>query len=115
MRLKSLIFVFTLVPLLTALAVTSGHCDRTMYLNMCQELVNTARSYEARAAFHSRVAKNIMTQIEGQAKLPKNDATIQNIDNLFAQYDEHRAMESKLRELYRKWAEEADKCMQSVR
>lgn len=115
MRLKSLIIAFTLMSLLMTLSVTSGSCERTMYLNLCQELVNTARSYESRANFHSRVAKNIMSQIESQARMEKNSATIQTMDNLFSQYDEHRAMESKLRELYSKWAAEADKCMQSVR
>ena len=114
MRLKSFIIVSVLVALMATWSATCGYCDRTMFLSMCQELVNTARSYEARAAHHKRVAKNIMSQIESQAQLPKTPASIQNIDNLFAQYDEHRAVESKLRELYRKWAAEADKCMQSV-
>ena len=114
MRLKSFIIAFTLMSLLMTLSVTIGYCERTMYLNLCQELVNTARSYESRANYHSRVAKNIMSQIEAQAKLEKNAATIQTMDTLFAQYDEHRAVESQLRALYRKWADEADKCMQSV-
>ena len=114
MRLKSLIIAFTVVSLFMTLCATGGYCDRTMYLNLCQELVNTARSYESRANYHSRIAKNIMSQIESQARLEKNAATIQTMDNLFEQYDEHRAMESQLRALYRKWAEESDKCMQSV-
>jgi hypothetical protein len=85
-----------------------------MYLGLCQEIVNNARSYEARANYHNQIAKSLMAQIENFAKLPKNSATAQAVDNLFASYEENRAMERKFLDLYRKSSLEADKCMQSA-
>jgi hypothetical protein len=41
----------------------------------------------------------------------KNAQTAAEVDRLFEEYDEHRAMERKLRELFRKLSQEADKCM----
>lgn len=91
-----------------------GQCERTQYLGLCQELVNAARSYEARAAHHNRVAKSLMMQIENVAKLPKNQGTIQVMDSLFNQYEENRALEQKFRQLYREATEESKNCMKSV-
>ncbi len=91
-----------------------GNCQPGMVLNVCQELLNNARMYEARASNHNRAAKVIQTQIESMAKLPKNDGTIQAIDNLFAQYDQNRSLESKYRELYKQATEEANRCMKSA-
>ena len=88
--------------------------ENTMLLGLCQELVNQARSYEARATGHSRTAKNIMVQIENTAQWPKNQGTSDALDNLFSQYDQHRAMELKYRDLYQRAADEAKKCMKSV-
>jgi hypothetical protein len=85
-----------------------------MMLGLCQELVNNARSYEQRAASHARAAKGIMSQIERTAKLEKTEQTIAAMDNYFQQYDQHRAMERKYRELYKRAADEAKKCMKSV-
>jgi hypothetical protein len=85
-----------------------------MFLSLCQELVSSARSYDSRAAHHGNVAKSLMQQIENQAQLPKTEATIANMDRLFTQYDEHRAMQTKFNELYKKATEEAQNCMKSV-
>ncbi|MEJ2718414.1 MAG: hypothetical protein P8182_14980 [Deltaproteobacteria bacterium] len=114
MNLKSTIIAFSLLSLMTLWAVGSANAERTLYLNACQELVSMARTYEARANWHNRVARSLMNQIENFAKLPKNQATITIMDNLFSQYDENRALESKFRELYRKTSAEADTCMQGA-
>jgi hypothetical protein len=113
MRLARPIFTaITLALFLAAVPVAAG--ERTMFLNLCQELVNSARSYEARASHHQRTAKNLQAQIENMARLPNNQATNQAIDTLFSQYDENRVMEAKFRELYRQSTEEAKKCMKSA-
>lgn len=103
------IFILSLFP--GAGPVSS---ENAMLLGLCQELVNRARVYEARAAGHSRTSKALMQQIENAARLPKNQNTIAAVDNLFGLYDQHRSMELKYMELYRKAAEEAKKCMKSV-
>ncbi len=72
--------------LLCVLSSVPAPCERTMYLNLCQEIVNSARSYEARATFHARVAKNVQMQIETMSRLPKDQAQSTAIDNLFTQY-----------------------------
>jgi hypothetical protein len=109
------------IPLVTLLVAAGclalpagGLCDRTNYLSVCQELVSTARGYEARANYHAQVSKNLMMQIENYAKLPKNQGTQQALDSLFSQYEENRAMEGKLRALYREATREADRCMRSA-
>ena len=114
MNLKSTIIAFSLLSLLMLSAVGPAIGERTLFLSACQELVSQARTYEARANWHNRVARSLMNQIENYAKLPKNQATITIMDSLFSQYDENRALEGKFRELYRKTAAEADSCMQSA-
>ncbi len=115
MNLKSLFIVLTLFSVLLILPAGPAFSEeRTMYLSVCQELVNQARNYEARAVAHSRIAKGFMNQIENLAKLPKNQGTIQAMDNLFSQYDQNRELERKFRELYRKSSDEAKQCMKSV-
>jgi hypothetical protein len=113
MNLRVPIIAFSLALILFTTA-GPAYCQRTVFLGLCQELVNTARSYEARANFQHQVCRNLMVQIENQAKLPKNTGTIQTMDNLFAQYDENRALERKYRELYRKASTEADACMKGA-
>jgi hypothetical protein len=103
-----------LFSLFCVLSSAPAPCERTMYLNLCQEIVNSARSYEARATFHARVAKNVQMQIETMAKLPKDQAQSTAIDNLFTQYDENRVLESKYRELYRQTSDEAKQCMKTA-
>lgn len=114
MSLKSTTIILLFLSFALLSTAGPGHSQRTMYLNLCQELVSTARSYESRANYHSRAAGNLMIKIESYAKLPKNQSTIQAVDNLFSQYDENRALERKYRELYRKVAAEADGCMKDA-
>ena len=114
MSIRSPFIVSTILALILLCSANPGHCERTWYLSVCQELVTAARSYEARAEAHNRIAKSFMIQIENMAKLEKNQGTIAAMDNLFAQYDQNRKMESKLRELYRQATEEAKQCMKSI-
>lgn len=111
---KAAIFITTLAALILC---TSGPAvsDRSMSLNLCQELVNYARSFEARANSHNHAAENIMRQIEHMSRQPKSEASRQAIENYFAQYDAHRTMAKKLEELFRKVTEEANDCMESLR
>jgi ABC-type protease/lipase transport system fused ATPase/permease subunit len=106
-----LLIIFT--ALISALA---GVCsaENSMMLGLCQELVNNARSYEQRAASHANTARNIMSQIENTAKQEKTEHTMAAMDHLFQQYDQHRAMERKYRELYKKAADQAKQCMRSI-
>ncbi len=108
---------YAAITLLASIIIANGapaFCERTIYLNVCQELVNSARSYEARASHHARMAKVVQTQIELFAKLPKDVNTSQAIDQLFSQYDENRVLEAKFRDLYKQTSEEAKKCMKSA-
>lgn len=114
MNLRSSIIVFTLLSLSVLCATNPGYCERTWYLSVCQELVSSARAYEARAEAHNKIARSFMLQIENMAQLPKNQGTIAAMDNLFAQYDQNRKMEHKFRELYRQATEEAKQCMKSI-
>lgn len=114
MNLRYALVILAIFAVLMVAGVGTGQCERTLYLSVCQELVNSARSYEARAAHHNRVARGLQMQIENMAKLPKNQSTILALDNLFAQYDENRALENKFRELYRQATEESKKCMKSA-
>ncbi len=114
MNLGRLVLAFSIVALSAAFLSGPAFAERTMFLNLCQELVNQARAYESRANYHKNSAKIIMMQIESQSRMSQNQATMQMIDTLFSQYDEHRALERKCRDLYRRIAEEADKCMQSA-
>ena len=114
MNAKTPVIILALVALIVISAIGPAYGDRTVYLVVCQELVNRARSYEARANMANQVAKGLMMQIEHLAKFPKNQGTIAGMDALFAQYDENRAMEQKFRELYRQAQDEAKQCMQQV-
>lgn len=115
MNLKSTFIVLTLLSvLLISFAGPAFSEERTMYLSVCQELVNQARAYEARAVAHSRIAKGFMNQIENLAKVNKTQGTIQAMENLFSLYDQNRELERKFRELYRKASDEAKQCMKSV-
>lgn len=114
MNPRSLIISLAICSLLLMLAAGPAYPDRTLYLTVCQELVNQARSYEARAGFHNSVAKSYQMQIENLAKMPKNQGTISQMDTFFAQYDQNRLLELKMRELYRQATEEADRCMKRV-
>lgn len=112
MNLRSAaIFLIILTCVLNSVPVFA---ERTMYLNVCQELVNSARAYEARATFHARTAKNIQAQIETYSRMPKDSNISQMIDTLFAQDHENRVLETKFRDLYRQTSEEAKKCMKSA-
>lgn len=113
MNFRSSFIVFTLLSL-SLLYAAPGYCERTWYLSVCQELVSSARAYEARAESHNQIAKSYMLQIQNMAQQPKNQATIQAMDNLFAQYDQNRKMEQKFRELYRQATDEAKQCMKSI-
>jgi hypothetical protein len=114
MNIRSPFIVSAFLALILICSANPGYCERTWYLSVCQELVSAARAYEARAEAHNRIAKNFMIQIENMAKLEKNQGTIAAMDNLFAQYDQNRKMEGKLRELYRQATEEAKQCMKSI-
>lgn len=108
--------LFSLFALIVLSLVTTlpADCDRSMYLGVCQELVSTARSYEARSTYHQNIARVLQMQIENMAKLPKNQGTIMAMENLFAQYDQNRALENKFRAMFRQANEEADRCMKSA-
>lgn len=114
MKAKFPFILLILAISLICLSPQPAKCERTNYLALCQELVSNARTYEARASHHNRVAKSYQMQIENMAKQPKNQATISAMDTLFSQYDENRVLESKFMELYKQSAEEAKKCMKAV-
>ncbi len=107
-------FAICAVIALFLAATSPADCDRSMYLGVCQELVNTARAYEARSTYHNTIARSLQMQIESLAKLPKNQGTIMAMENLFAQYDQNRALENKFRALFRKANDEAERCMKSA-
>jgi len=115
MSLKPLVMSLAIVSFLLLSATTSlAAGERTMYLNVCQELVTQARAYEIRASQHNNIAKSFQIQIESLAKLPKTQGTISAMDNLFSQYDQNRLLEIKFRELYRQTADEAERCMKRM-
>ena len=114
MNAKTPVIILALVALLIIATIGPAYGDRTVYLVVCQELVNRARAYEARANQANQTAKGLVAQIENLAKYPKNQSTVSGMDALFAQYDENRAMEQKFRELYRQAQDEAKQCMQQV-
>ncbi len=114
MNSKAPAIILALVALMVISATGPAYGDRTTYLVVCQEIVNRARAYEARANQANQVAKALMAQIENLAKYPKNQSTVSGMDSLFSQYDENRAMEQKFRELYRQAQDEAKQCMQQA-
>jgi|GEM_PF-625816 len=115
MNLKSLVLSLAIVSLLLFAATTPVPAvERTMYLNVCQELVSQARSYEARATQHNNIAKGFQMQIENLAKMPKTQSTVSAMDSFFSQYDQNRLLEIKFRELYRQTSDEAERCMKRL-
>jgi hypothetical protein len=115
MTLRPLLFAASILAV-TALTVggPASAEQRTAYLNVCQELVNQARAYEARANQHNQLAKGYQMHIENMAKQTKTPATMSAMDSFFAQYDENRALEKKFRELFREASEGAKNCMKSA-
>jgi hypothetical protein len=111
MNLKFVLVIFSVVSVTLILTAGSARCQSVSSLNICQELVSSARSYQARADYHSQVAKNLQMQIQNVAKLPKNQGTEMMMDNLFTQYDENRALEKKFQNLSRKASDDARGCM----
>lgn len=111
MHLKSALVFISLISMLPLFGAGPAHCETIAGLNVCQELVNAARSYEARASYHNQIARSFQMQIENVAKLPKNQSTVLTMDQLFAMYDENRALEQKFRDLYRKATDDAKNCM----
>ncbi|MGB6067359.1 MAG: hypothetical protein WBG50_21340 [Desulfomonilaceae bacterium] len=114
MNLRFTIVVLFLLSLMLLSATTAVHCERTMSLTVCQELVNYARSYEARSTYHNRAARAYMSQIQSFAKQPTNSNTSAVMDDLFAQYDQQRTLERKFLDLYRQASDEANNCMKSA-
>jgi hypothetical protein len=115
MNLTNTAFFVALVVTLVTAHTGIGYCENPMHVNLCQELLNQARSYEGRASQHGQSAKGFMSQIEQQAKLPTSRQSISGMDQLFSQYDQHRSMENKFRELYKRTTEEAERCMKAAR
>lgn len=114
MSLRFIALLLLAISLLAFPSVTNVYSDNLMALNVCQELVNNARAYESRATWHNRVAQGLMQQIQNMAQLPKNQGTIQAMDNLFQQYDQNRQMENQMRQLFRQLSEQAQQCMKTV-
>lgn len=114
MNLKFALIISVIFSSMLFPATGPVHCASTLSLTVCQELVNSARSYEARSAYHNNVAKALMIQIQTMSKQPSNAGTVSAIDNLFTQYDENRVMQQKFMDLYRQVSDEANNCMKSV-
>jgi hypothetical protein len=114
MNLKSSYIVLALTVLLLISVSGPGPCQGQQVVTVCQELVNLAATYDARASYHRSVAKAYTVHIESLAKLTKTQATVQAMDNFFNLYDQNRALESKFKDLYRQTSEEAKRCMKSV-
>jgi hypothetical protein len=114
MSLRTACVIALSLSLLILAGTGPAYCQTTAVLSVCQELVSSARAYEARSTAHNRIAKSLMAQIESLAKLPKSDGTIAAMDSLFSQYDENRALENKFRTLYRQSTDESERCMKSA-
>ena len=114
MNLKAATTLLIALLLMVTLGAEPASSGRTQFLSVCQEIMNQARSNEARATYHNQVCTSLKQQIDNMARQPKNPGTISAIDNLFAQYDENRALESKFRELYRQATDEAKQCMKNA-
>jgi hypothetical protein len=100
--------------LLTLPATNTVYSDSAMALNVCQELVNTARSYQSRATWHTSVAQGLQQQIQTVAKQPQTAGTMQIMDNLFQQYDQNRQLATQMNQLYRQYSDQAQQCMKST-
>ncbi len=109
--IASLLFALMLLALPTTNTVYS---DSTMALNVCQELVNTARSYQSRATWHTSVAQGLQQQIQTMAKQPQTPGTTQIMDNLFQQYDQNRQMATQMTQLYHQYSDQAQQCMKTT-
>ena len=114
MSLKTVFVVTALLSFFIVTATGPAYCQATAVLNVCQELVNAARSYEARSSAHGRIAKALSVQIQSLSRQSKSEATMAAIENLFTQYDENRTLENKFRTLYRQASEESERCMKSA-
>jgi len=114
MNIKSVVIIVAFVSLVVALTGTPGKCEGLQVLSVCQELVNQAASYEARASYHRQIARSYQTHIENLAKLPSSQVTSQALSTYFDQYDQNRALENKFKDLYRQASDQAKKCMKSV-
>jgi hypothetical protein len=114
MNLKFALIVLAIVSALLLSVTAPVHCDRTLSLTLCQELLASARNYEARSAYHNRVAKALMLQIQALAKQASNAGTSSAMDSLFSQYDQNRVLEQKFLDLYRQVSDEANNCMKSA-
>ncbi len=71
MNAKTPVIILALVALMMISAIGPAYGDRTTYLVVCQELVNRARAYEARANQANQIAKALMAQIENLCKIPQ--------------------------------------------
>ncbi|HMK34670.1 MAG TPA: hypothetical protein VK463_06370 [Desulfomonilaceae bacterium] len=111
MNLRSALIIIAVLSMLLLVHVGPASCETVASLNVCQELVNSARNYEARATYHNQISKSLQMQIENFSKLPKTQSTALAIDQLFNQYDENRMLEQKFRDLYRQAADQAKSCM----
>ncbi len=115
MNHKTALIAFALVSIFVISAIGPAYGEsRTTYLFTCQQLMNTARGYEAQASAHGQIAKNLQMQIENLSKMPKTSVQALGLDTLFDQYDQNRALEHKYRELYREASEQAKACMKAA-
>ncbi|MGC8657833.1 MAG: hypothetical protein ACP5U1_02060 [Desulfomonilaceae bacterium] len=106
-----LLFAFILMAFPNTSTVYS---DSSMALNVCQELINNARSYESRATWHTQVAQGLKQQIENMSKQPQTAGVLQTIDTLFQQYDQNRQLASQMTQLYKQYSDQAQQCMKSL-
>jgi hypothetical protein len=114
MNLKFALIVLAILSMLLLSGTGPVHCERTLSLTLCQELVASARNYEARSVYHNRAAKAYMQQIQSLANQPSNPGTVSAMDTLVAQYDQNRVLEQKFLDLYRQVSDEANNCMKSA-
>ena len=114
MSLKTVFVVTALLSCFIVATTGPAYCQATAVLNVCQELVNAARSYEERSVAHGRIAKALSMQIQNLSRQAKSEATMAAIETLFAQYDENRTLENKFRTLYRQASDECERCMKNA-
>jgi hypothetical protein len=114
MSLRTVFVITALLSFFLVAGTGPAYCQGGAVLNVCQELVNSARSYEARATAHGRIAKALSAQIQSMSRQAKSEGTMAAIESLFQQYDDNRALENKFRTLYRQATEESERCMKSA-